>query len=151
MTLFDRLRNANENGEGVALATVVSGTAGIGQKMLVFSDGSSEGDLASRSLRELVAGDAKDMLAAERTDIAKYETDDGQFEVFIESFPERAKLLIVGAGHVAEALSRLGKMMGYEVIVTDARGAFASPERFPEADKVLKGWPQDVLPNIKLS
>ena len=33
------------------------------------------------------------------------------------------------------------------MIVTDARAAFAAPERFPEADEVIKGWPQDVLPN----
>jgi xanthine dehydrogenase accessory factor len=41
-------------------------------------------------------------------------------------------------------------MLGYRVIVTDARGAFAVPERYPDADRVIKGWPQDVLPTLRM-
>jgi xanthine dehydrogenase accessory factor len=36
------------------------------------------------------------------------------------------------------------------VIITDARAAFAAPERFPDADRVIKGWPQEVLPTLRL-
>ncbi|MGH2541616.1 MAG: XdhC family protein [Ardenticatenaceae bacterium] len=46
-------------------------------------------------------------------------------------------LLIVGAGHIAQPLARLGKLCGFRVIVLDDRPRYANPDRFPEADEVL--------------
>jgi xanthine dehydrogenase accessory factor len=41
-------------------------------------------------------------------------------------------------------------MLGYHVIVVDARGHLATPERFPAADQVLVEWPDDALAQIGL-
>jgi xanthine dehydrogenase accessory factor len=150
MGLYEKLRDAIQQGKGMALATVVAGPRDVGAKMLVGPGDEADGQLISPATAATVFEDAVRMLREERTDILEYETEQGKFEVFIESFPAPAQLLIVGAGHVAEALSRLGKMLSYYVIVTDARGAFAVPERFPDANRVIKGWPQDVLPKLDL-
>ncbi len=50
---------------------------------------------------------------------------------------DRLHLVILGGGHVGRALCRLACVMGYDITVMDDREAFASAERFPEADRVI--------------
>jgi xanthine dehydrogenase accessory factor len=47
------------------------------------------------------------------------------------------QLLVAGAGHVGRAVAHLGKLLNFEVIVTDDRPEFANSERFPRADKII--------------
>ena len=56
--------------------------------------------------------------------------------VYIELHGPPARMVIVGAGHIAIPLSRLGDMLGLRVEVLDDRPDFATRERFPEADAV---------------
>lgn len=65
--------------------------------------------------------------------------------VFIEAFPARPRLVIVGATEIARALVQLAGPLGYERIVIDARTAFATPERFPDVDRLLTDWPEDAF------
>jgi xanthine dehydrogenase accessory factor len=150
MSLYDTFRTALEEESPVALATLVSGPEGVGSKMLVRPDGSAEGRMVTPELACHVAGDGMRLLREERSETVAYTLSQGTFDVFIESFPAPPQLIIVGATHAAVPLSTFGKALGYRVIVTDARAAFAQPERFPAADRVIKGWPQDVLPTLRL-
>jgi xanthine dehydrogenase accessory factor len=54
-------------------------------------------------------------------------------------------LLVVGAGHVGQALTRIGEYVGFSVAVLDDRPEFASRERLPGADHVLCGDPVENL------
>lgn len=56
--------------------------------------------------------------------------------VYIELHGPPARMVIVGAGHIAMPLARLGEMLGLRVEVLDDRREFASVERFPEAAAV---------------
>ena len=38
----------------------------------------------------------------------------------------------------------MARRLGFHVTVSDARQAFTTPERFPEADRLLVGWPDQV-------
>lgn len=58
---------------------------------------------------------------------------------FVQRYSPQQELVIFGGGHISGALVPLGKMLGFQVTVTDDREAFASAERFPEADRVLCG------------
>jgi xanthine dehydrogenase accessory factor len=69
---------------------------------------------------------------------------------FIEPYPRAPQLVIVGAIHIAIPLHRMGKLMGCRVVVADARAKFATRERFPDADELLVGWPDDVLPSLTI-
>jgi xanthine dehydrogenase accessory factor len=48
-------------------------------------------------------------------------------------------LLIVGAGHVGQAVARLAAEVDFDVWVLDDRASFASRERFPSAHRLLVG------------
>ncbi len=134
----------------MALATLVAGPEGVGSKMLVGLDGTAEGRLAPPELACQVAGDAMRLIREESPDTITYVLPSGRYEVFIDVYPVPPRLIIVGATHTAIPLAHFAKQLGYRVIVTDARAAFAVPERFPDADQVIKGWPQDVFPRLRL-
>lgn len=46
-------------------------------------------------------------------------------------------LVILGGGHISLFLARLGKLIGYQIIVVDDREDFVSRERFPEVDQLI--------------
>ncbi|MFT4164968.1 MAG: XdhC family protein [Microlunatus sp.] len=70
-------------------------------------------------------------------------SDDLELTVLVSR--ARPRLLIFGAVDVAAALSRLGRQLGYQVTVCDARGLFATTDRFPHADEVVVSWPAHYL------
>jgi xanthine dehydrogenase accessory factor len=51
----------------------------------------------------------------------------------------RITLLLVGGGHVSQAVARLGAEVGFTTWVLEDRERFASPERFPTAGRRLVG------------
>src|SRR5205823_2214828 len=51
----------------------------------------------------------------------------------------RITLLIVGGGHVAQAVARLAAEVDFDIWVLDDRPRYASRERFPSAQRLLIG------------
>ena len=76
----------------------------------------------------------------------------GGRQVFVEAFPVKPRLVVVGAVEVARSLVRLARELGYETIVIDGRASFATPERFPPdaVDRLIVGWPDEVADEIGL-
>jgi xanthine dehydrogenase accessory factor len=71
----------------------------------------------------------------------------GRFE---ELFPAPRRLVVYGAVEIARPLVRLAHELGYRVVVVDARSAFATHERFPDADELVVGWPDEVADRVCL-
>jgi xanthine dehydrogenase accessory factor len=61
----------------------------------------------------------------------------GVITCFINVFQPQDTLILVGAGHVAQPLAKLAKMLGFRIVVLDDRPEYATKERFPEADQLL--------------
>src|SRR5689334_4238389 len=76
----------------------------------------------------------------------------GDRQVFVEAFPVRPRLVIVGAVEVARSLAVYAHELGYEVVVVDGRASFATPERFPpdRVDRLVVGWPDEIADEIGL-
>lgn len=70
-------------------------------------------------------------------------------EVFLHALLPPARIVVIGATHIAQILCELARLTGYEVTVIDPRTAFASPERFRDVTLHAE-WPQDALPRIGL-
>lgn len=93
-----------------------------------------------------LAAATKEALAQGRSRVAA--TSDGQH--FIEVFAVPPRLVVFGAVDIAMSLVRLAHELGYRVTVVDARPAFATDERFPAADELLLGWPDELADRLGL-
>jgi xanthine dehydrogenase accessory factor len=61
----------------------------------------------------------------------------GVAKVYIEPIIPTSTLYIFGGGHISFFLSRISKILGFQVVVIDDRNEYANPERFPEADRTI--------------
>lgn len=123
--------------EGPAVAVVArADEAGGGQRLLVFEDGRVLGTLGGPKL-DTAAGDigARLLASADET-VWTLESEDGQITLYAEAHAPPARLFIVGAGHIAVPLARIGVLLGFPVLVLDDREGFATDERFPDAARV---------------
>lgn len=143
--IYAALRMAIDAEEPVVIATIVRGAQGVGAKLFVRQSGATIGSLAPYLDDQAVIGDALEMLAQAKSGIRTYPTPAGPVEVFVESYPPPPTMYIVGAVHIAIPLVTFAKALGFRVIVIDARGIFATPERFAHADELIVGWPDEVL------
>ena len=57
--------------------------------------------------------------------------------LFLDPVAGAQRLVIAGAGHIAQPLAALGAMLGFHVTVIDDRASFANRERFPNADEII--------------
>lgn len=67
--------------------------------------------------------------------------------IFVETFNPPLRLVIVGAVHIAQPLSRMASVAGYDVTVIDPRGSFATEERFPGIT-LNSEWPDDGMREV---
>jgi xanthine dehydrogenase accessory factor len=70
-------------------------------------------------------------------------------KLFLNVHAPTARLVIVGAVHISQALAPLARSLGYDVTVVDPRTAFASPERFPDVPLIAE-WPDVALPPLDI-
>ncbi len=71
-------------------------------------------------------------------------------EVYVETHHPHPDLVIVGAGHIAQPLCTVGAVMGFRVIVVDDRPEFATRERFPEADRIVRADFRDPFASVPI-
>ncbi|MCD1643217.1 XdhC family protein [Aurantimonas coralicida] len=70
------------------------------------------------------------------------QTGDG--EAFLNAHLPPARLVVIGAVHISQALAPIARLAGYDIEIIDPRTAFATPERFPDI-ALHAEWPEDVL------
>jgi xanthine dehydrogenase accessory factor len=69
---------------------------------------------------------------------------------YLPSWP-RIRLVIVGAGHVGQAVAGLAAQADFDVWVVDDRQQYANPERFPAAQRILVGPIEEVLASMHVT
>ncbi|MFY9481019.1 MAG: XdhC/CoxI family protein [Ilumatobacteraceae bacterium] len=150
MSLYEQFAQRVRENLPVALASVIDGPH-IGSLLLVTPEGAQGGTLGNAELDRVVARDTQGELEAGRTSVRHYGPQ-GQttpedlhntptVRVFIDTFSPPPMMVIFGAVDFTAALARVAKVLGYHVVVCDAREVFATRRRFPMADEVLVTWP----------
>jgi xanthine dehydrogenase accessory factor len=129
---------ASEAVGGIAVATVLPPTAA--PPVVAGADGTLTGSLGNAGLDTRLAERARTLLAEGLSRTVAI----GGRDVFIEVFPVPPRLVVVGAGQVAVHLVALARELGFRTVVVDARGAYATHERFPHTDEVIVGWADEV-------
>ena len=122
----------------VAFAYVVDGE-GQGNGLLAWEMGKHRGSLGhGDAFDDRVAADAIARLRSGQSGQLRYDdAPDGPLRVFVDTYPAQPTIVIFGGVHIGVALAQLAKATGgFRVVVVDARGAWATPERFASADEI---------------
>lgn len=165
MSVYPRLAELQDEGEPVALCTVTR-TSGsvprhVGSKMLVFADGSLEGSIGGGEMEGRVVAEALQALKDGRARVLSYTLNDpasgdpgvcgGTVEVFVEAIGPQETLVVVGAGHVGQAVAHLAHWLGFRVEVSDDRPEFCTPEVVPEAAAFHPGPLSELPKSMKIN
>jgi xanthine dehydrogenase accessory factor len=124
--ILARLREAQSTGPAVVLATSLPD----GEQHLLPDEP------ASPALQDAAS------LALSRDDSSIVDIGDARWFLHVHAPPYR--LVIVGAVHVAQALSGLAAALGYAVTVIDPRRSFATSARFPGTGLDHR-WPDEAM------
>ncbi|TPV97234.1 MAG: xanthine dehydrogenase accessory protein XdhC [Myxococcales bacterium FL481] len=140
--------------QAAALATVIgrSGSAPqiVGAKLLLFDDGRQLGTVGGGAIEQAVLDACRETLSTGQSN--RVEADlvrdlamccGGSMEIFVEHLQASTRLIIVGGGHVAQALAPLAQSVGLRPIVVDDREALAQAPEL--ADVELRAYDADEL------
>lgn len=132
--LLEALQLAREDSVPVALVTDLEDST----QGLVYGDHLVAPDLP---LGSSLTQEVRAMLRAARSGML---TDS---QLFVRSYVPAYRLIIIGAVHIAQALSTLAQECGYRVTVVDPRRAFATPERFHNVELCVE-WPDEAMARL---
>ena len=132
---IDILRELNAERAARRPVIVVTDTAGGEQRLVKATDIAAD-PLRAELSRQLRTGKSGNVEVAGK-------------KLFLNVYAPTAKLVIVGAVHISQALVPLARSLDYDVTVVDPRTAFASPERFPDVPLIAE-WPDVALPPLSV-
>jgi xanthine dehydrogenase accessory factor len=133
LAYYRRLRELVEAGTGCTQVVALEDRAGLptGSRYLFDADGNSTARLADTDAPEAVIRQLAPVVRRPRPVVQ-------QGVAYLPVLP-RITLLLVGGGHVGQAVARLASEVDFEVWVVDDREPFVSAERFPTASRRLVG------------
>ena len=135
------LREKLENNQPCILVSRLED--GQGHHTVLLPDGSAAGQPVAEGLK------AEALRAYRERKSQSVEWEGQQF--FLQVFPSRSQLLIIGAAHITADLIQLGHLYDFETIVIDPRGVFAHKSKFPQApDQLIDQYPAEVLNDFTL-
>ncbi len=149
--MYNEIQALLKRGERIAVATVVktigAAPCGVGTKMLVRADGSTSGSFSGAQVDKQVAQETAKALRESRSQIVHVHLDADQavgscgatLELFIEVLHPEPRLIIAGAGNVAQALARLAAPLDFRIVVIDDRRDLADPQMFGDQVQVNFG------------
>lgn len=151
--VYEAALKAVRQGRSAALATVIeargSTPRGASAKMLVYADGGTVGTVGGGGVESRVIEEAKAAIREGESRELHYGLRDeergdpgicgGDMRIFVEALATRPTVLVIGAGHVGQAVAELADFLGYRVAVLDERPELVTSERFPWAEVLLTG------------
>jgi xanthine dehydrogenase accessory factor len=152
-TIYNEIQTVLKRGERFAIATVIktvgAAPCGIGSKMLVRADGTISGSFAGPKTDGRVAQEALQAMHTGQSQLTHIHLDADQgeavgscgatLEVFFEVLRPEPRLIIAGAGYVAQALARLASTLDFRIVVVDDRRDLADPVVFDEKVQLTFG------------
>ena len=166
MDIYSEIVRVRKEGRKAALATIVRRLGSTPRKdhakMLVYDDGSFIGSVGGGCTEAEVWQEAKRVIEGGQAAYLKYELTEedaeneglvcgGTVEIFVEPILSEPKVILMGAGHVAQAIAQVADLVGFQVAVTDDRESFASAERFPQSQEIVAAPLEEGLKQIAVT
>ncbi|MBK5108763.1 MAG: XdhC family protein, partial [Anaerolineales bacterium] len=75
----------------------------------------------------------------------------GQVEIYMEPIIPKSTLVIVGAGHVGQAVAHLAQWLDFRIVVSDDRPEFCNPETIPNAEEYFPVPLEELSEKMKIT
>lgn len=135
MSLYQEIVKELDGGKSICLRTELRGESGKVPEL-------------RRSLEPVTPQqDAKGHIFAG----VQWEREEDGDSVLLTPMMPHERLILLGGGHIAVALSDIATRCGFAVTVVDDRPAFANDARFPQAQRVICGSFSDVVPQLRIT
>jgi xanthine dehydrogenase accessory factor len=151
------LDTAEAGGSAAAVVVVRAQSAGLTGRRLAVTRTASDrvtthGSLGTGALDAAALSALAHALDAPRArdGLRELHADGQTVEVYLEVRRPVQELIVVGAGHIAQPMAHVGALLGFRVTVLDDRPDFATRERFPDADRVVRADFSDPFADIPL-
>lgn len=161
MDIFEEIVAVKNTGMQAVLATVIEAVGSaprkLSAKMLIKADGSIVGTVGGGAIEKKVIDEAMALMHGGEPKILRYDlaelgmTCGGSMGVFLEPLGNTSDLIVFGAGHIGSVLSKMCKMLEFNVTVLDNRPEFANKERLPWANKIISNDYHKVLQELVFS
>jgi xanthine dehydrogenase accessory factor len=152
-SLYREVAELLEKGERGVLCSIVdshgSAPRKTGSKLLLKTDGTFIGTVGGGGIEHRVLEKAREAIVDGKPRFEHYELVDaekgdpgicgGAITVYVEPVLPPPRMVIVGGGHVGKSLAHLAKWAGFQVVVSDDREEFCTPEAHPDADQFHNG------------
>jgi xanthine dehydrogenase accessory factor len=126
--------------------TVVEGVDRPGAKLLVTAGEQPVGTLGGGAELDRAALElAREALWSEQGGLHEV----GEIVLFVDVVAPPPRLIIVGAVDFGAQLASVARLAGWRAFVIDPRARFATPERFPAAERVIAAWPQEAFAQLE--
>lgn len=147
---MQKVAQLETNNQEFALATIIetkgSTPRSVG-KMIVYPNGKIEGTVGGGSAEYNIIRASVEAIQQGKSRIVEYVLNPdidgrinmhcgGTVKVFIEVYAKKPEIVIVGAGHVGQALAKLVEYLGYPYSVIDDRAELCTNAYFPQARKL---------------
>jgi xanthine dehydrogenase accessory factor len=129
--------------EAIALDPEKSGASAIGDRFLFDDEGVFVASLDGREPPGAIAGGVAPLDQRPRP------TESGGV-AYLPTMP-RVRLIVIGAGHVGQAVADLAARVDFDVWIVDDRVQYANRERFPTAQRLIVGPMGRVLPDLEVT
>ena len=147
---FTRLHALIAEGAGVTEAIVFDADAsGLPEGASYLFD--ADGNLVAQVRGPLENGQAPQTIRDNLQPLAQRPKPCAAHGVAYLPLLPRCRLVIVGGGHVGQAVGNLAAELDFDVWVVDDRAEYVSQERFPNAQRRIAGPMDDVLPTLDIT
>lgn len=149
--ILEAVLEARRTGKKAVLATIVRDQGSVprhaGSKMLVYPDATIIGTIGGGEMESRVIAALPELLKSGIPSILHYELAEpsrgdpgvcgGQVDIFMEPILPDPAVLVVGCGHVGQAVVELAHWAGFHVTACDDRADLCNAEATPFADEYL--------------
>ncbi|MCK4727151.1 MAG: XdhC family protein [Anaerolineales bacterium] len=165
MSIWQAVAELEEKQEAGVLCTGIRSQGSTprhaGSKMLVKSDGSIVGSVGGGEMENRTISAALDCIKMGKPGWLDYNLDDlaqgdpglcgGQVAIYMEPIIPNPTLVVVGAGHVGQAVAHLASWLDFRIVVSDDRPEFCNPEAVPDAEEFFPVPLEELTEKLKIT
>lgn len=150
LAFLDGCRRDQERGVLVTVFASETPAVPVGARV-TLKGGTVQADELPPELRENLLSDARTVRDCGESTVRTYLHGSAVVTALLEAVLPPVRLFVFGAGHDAVGVVQIAHTVGWEVIVCEPHGRFATRERFALADEIIFAPPEQIAARINRS